>query len=86
MATIAYALCIVTALACAILLTRAYRASGYRLLFWSALCFWGLSVANALIVVDLRLTADAFDLYWARLAAGALSMGVLIYGLIWESR
>jgi hypothetical protein len=85
MATVAYALCIVTALGCALLLTRAYRASGFRLLFWSALCFWGLSVANLLIVVDLWLT-PGLNLYWVRLAAGAVSMALLVYGLIWESR
>jgi hypothetical protein len=85
MATIAYGLCIVTALACAVLLTRAYRSSGFRLLFWSALCFWGLTVANSLIIVDLRLTPGV-DLYWIRLAAGSVSMALLVFGLIWESR
>jgi Family of unknown function (DUF5985) len=86
MAVTAYAMCIVTALACAVLLTRAYRASRFRLLFWSALCFWGLSVANALILVDLRFTGPDIDLYWVRLTAGVLSMGLLVYGLVWESR
>jgi hypothetical protein len=81
----AYGLCIVTAFACAVLLTRAYRSSGFRLLFWSALCFWGLTVANSLIIVDLRFTPGV-DLYWIRLAAGSVSMALLVFGLIWESR
>jgi hypothetical protein len=85
MATVAYGLCILTALLCAVLLTRGYRGSGFRLLFWSALCFWGLTVANILIIVDLLLTPGT-DLYWIRLAAGAISMAVLVYGLIWDSR
>jgi hypothetical protein len=84
MAGFTYLLCFLTALACAILLTRGYRTSGTRLLFWSALCFWGLSLTNALAVVDLLVVPDR-DLYGMRLAAGLLSVSVLVYGMIWES-
>jgi hypothetical protein len=85
MGPLAYGLCILTALACAVLLTRAYRARGARLLLWSALCFWGLAVSNALVVADLYIV-PAVDLYWARLAVGFTAMAVLLYGLIWEAR
>ena len=85
MGPLAYCLCIFTALACAVLLTRAYRATHARLLFWSALCFSGLAMSNALVLVDLYVVPQV-DLYWARLTVGFLSVTVLLYGLIWEAR
>jgi ABC-type spermidine/putrescine transport system permease subunit I len=84
-AAISYSLCFLTALACAWLLTRAYRSGRSRLLFWSALCFWGLSVTNALAFVDLVVVPER-DLYWMRLITGLLSVSVLLYGMVWESR
>ena len=85
MAALVYVLCLLTACACAFLLTRAGRASGIRLLFWSALCFWGLSLANLLAVVDVFVVPQR-DLYWVRLVTGLSSVGVLLFGMIWESR
>lgn len=85
MAGFAYTLCFATAFACAVLLTRAYRTSRFPLLFWSALCFWGLAVANALTFVDLFVFPER-DLYWMRLTAGLVSVSVLVYGMVWESR
>jgi hypothetical protein len=84
MAIFVYGVCLLTACACALLLTRAYRATQNRLLFWSALCFWGLSVTNALAVVDLFIVPQR-DLYLARLGAGLLSVVVLLYGMVWEA-
>jgi hypothetical protein len=80
----AYGLCLVTALACAVLLTRAYRNSRFRLLFWSAVCFWGLTVTNALTVADLFVVPER-NLYGFRLAAGLISVIVLLYGMVWEA-
>jgi hypothetical protein len=80
-----YSLCFVTALACAVLLTRAYRTSRLRLLFWSALCFWGLSLSNALAFIDIYVVPQ-HDLYEIRLGTGLLSVSVLLYGMVWESR
>jgi hypothetical protein len=84
-AGLAYTLCVSTALACAVLLSRAYRATRSRLLFWSALCFGGLTITNGLALIDVAI-GPAVDLYAARLATGLLSIGVLVYGMIWESR
>jgi hypothetical protein len=84
-AAISYSLCFLTALACAALLTRAYRSTHSRLLFWSGLCFWGLSVTNALAFVDLVMIPER-DLYWMRLTTGLLSVVVLLYGMVWESK
>ena len=49
MASVVYALCALTSLACAVLLLRAYRRSWARLLFWSGLCFVGLALNNVLL-------------------------------------
>lgn len=83
MAAGSYLLCFLTAVACAVLLTRAHRATGSRLLYWSALCFAGLSVTNALVIADLVLFPQR-DLFMARLATGLLSLGLLLFGMIWE--
>ena len=85
MAAASYVLCLVTAVACALLLGRAYRQTGSRLLFWSALCFWGPSMTNALVFVDLVLVPDR-NLYGARLATGVVSIAVLLYGMVWEAK
>jgi hypothetical protein len=68
---------------CAVLLLRAYASVRKPLLLWSGMCFAGLMIANALLVVE----AWMFDesLYTWRLAIGALSMLMLVYGLIFES-
>jgi hypothetical protein len=84
-AALSYSLCVLTALACAVLLTRAYRSGGSSLLFWSALCFWGLTLTNVLGFVDLLMLPDR-DLYASRLVTGLLSVTVLLFGMIWERR
>jgi uncharacterized protein DUF5985 len=83
MAAIIYLLCTLTCLACFGLLLRAWRASGSRLLFWSALCFAGLSLNNFLLVVDM-LVFTAVDLSAWRLAAALLALLLMLFGLIWE--
>jgi phosphatidylserine synthase len=83
MAAIIYLLCTLTCLACFGLLLRAWRASRSRLLFWSALCFAGLSLNNFLLVVDM-LVFTAVDLSAWRLAAALLALLLLLFGLIWE--
>jgi hypothetical protein len=69
---------------CALLLLRAYARVRKRLLLWSGLCFAGLTLSNLLLFVDLSLVPD-IDLYSARLTVAALSMLVLVYGLVFES-
>jgi hypothetical protein len=83
MAAIIYLLCTLTCLACFGLLLRAWRASRSRLLFWSALCFAGLTLNNFLLVVDM-LVFTAVDLSTWRLLAGLLALLLLLFGLIWE--
>jgi hypothetical protein len=77
-------LTLLTTILCAGLLLRAYQNVRKRLLLWSGLCFVGLAVANALRIADLRFFL-ALDLYTYRLLATAIAMGLLLWGLIWES-
>lgn len=69
---------------CAVLLLRAYQDVRKRLLFWSGMCFAGLTVANALLVIDFAVVPE-INLYRWRLLAAAVSMLPLLYGLIFES-
>lgn len=85
MAAIIYFLCAFTAALCAGLLLIAYWRGGYRLLLWSGLCFAGLTVNNAILVLD-KITFPAIDLSVPRTSIALLSMMILLYGLIWEAK
>lgn len=84
MAALIYSLCALTSIACFVLLWRSWRASGYRLLFWSALCFAALSVNNVLLVVDRVVFPMEVDLFRWRLFAALAAVLLLLFGLIWE--
>jgi hypothetical protein len=84
MAEFVYGLCTITSIVCAVLLWRGYRASRTRLLFWSSLCFVGLALNNALLLVDLYVVPDT-DLFVLRTSVALAGMSVLLYGLIWDS-
>ena len=74
-----------TTVLCAILLLRAYQGVRRRLLLWSGLFFVGMSFATLLRIADLRVFLST-DLYSYRLGVTALSMALLLFGLIWESQ
>jgi hypothetical protein len=84
MAGIIYGSCALTAFLCAWLLLRAYRLNHYRLLLWGGLCFVGLTVSNALLVID-KVIIPYEDLSTWRLLVSLVSILVLLYGLIWNS-
>lgn len=83
-ASIVYILCTLTSAACAVLLARAYSRSRERLLFWSSLCFIGLSLNNAMLFADIVLLPDV-DLSVWRLVPALLGIAALCYGLIMEA-
>jgi hypothetical protein len=83
MAPAIYTLCALTSLTCLVLLWRSYRATGSRLLFWSALCFLLLTVNNVLLVLD-KIVFLQRDLTLGRLTAALLAVILLLFGLIWE--
>lgn len=83
MAALIYALC---ALLCAWIawsLWRHYAGTKSRVLFWSALCFSGLTVNNLLLVVD-KLLGPAMDLSFLRLATAFVALCLLLFGLVYE--
>jgi hypothetical protein len=83
MAAVIYSLCALTCLAAFVLLLRSWRATRFRLLFWSALCFAGLTLNNLLLVADKLFLPDV-DLTTWRLASGLAAVLLLLFGLIWE--
>lgn len=84
MAVTIYSLCALVALLCAIQLLRAFLRQRYRLLLWSGLCFGGLTLNNALLVID-KIVLPEVDLSVWRLLVALASMTVLLYGLIWDA-
>ena len=85
MALLIYALCALTALVCAVLLLAGSRRTGSRMLMWSGLCFCGLALTNALIVVDaLHVTAD--HMWTLRLVVALVAIAALLYGLVFEEK
>jgi hypothetical protein len=83
MAVVFYGLCTLTALLCAWLLLRAYHRSRYRLLLWGGLCFAGLTLNNATLVID-KVILPQIDLSVWRSAIALAAMAILLYGLIWD--
>ena len=81
MGAVIYSLCALTAALCAVLLLRGYARTRTRMLFWSGLCFVGLTASNVLLVLD-RIVLPAVDLSTARLAVGLLAVLLLLYGLV----
>ena len=73
-----------TAALCAVLLLRGYARVRQRLLLWSGVCFAGLTLSNALLIVDLAVVPH-YSIYVWRLAVAAAALLVLLYGLIFES-
>lgn len=84
MAFYVYLLCSITSLGCAVMLMRAYFSNRTRLLFWSSFCFIGIALNNILLSIDFSLGPD-YDLSSIRAVAALLGMGVMMYGLIWDT-
>ena len=84
MASIVYSLCAATAFLCTYLLFTAYWRTHSRLLFWSSLCFAGLTLNNVLLVAD-KLIFTTVNLAVLRDATALTAMLVLLYGLIWHA-
>ena len=83
MASLIYSLCALLSLGISVLLWAHYRRTRSRLLYWSALCFSGLTVNNLLLVLD-KLVLPAQDLALARQWTALASLALLLYGLVYE--
>ena len=77
-------LCLITSLACAGLLTRAWRRSRSKLLLWTALSFGFLALNNLFLVADM-IVFSGLDLRWLRHLSGLVAISILLYGFIWEA-
>jgi hypothetical protein len=84
MVGLVYALCAITSILCAVLLLRGYRDSRARLLLWSGLCFAFLALNNTLLFIDFRVVPGV-DLSTWRTIPAVIGVGLLLYGLIWET-
>jgi hypothetical protein len=85
MGELVYILCFLMSLFCATLLLRARQRAPEPLLLWSGLCFVGLALTNAVLVVDMVvMPAVDFGGPLLRTALAAGSGCLLLYGLIWE--
>jgi|CXWL01.1.fsa_nt_gi hypothetical protein len=78
-----YLLCLATSGVCTLLLARGWRRTGARLLFWCALCFFFLTINNALVVIDVIPTPET-DLLVFRHMATLAAVAALIHGFMWE--
>jgi hypothetical protein len=82
---VVYILCAITSAACAMLLLRAYRQNGVRLLLWSGLCFVGFALNNVLLIVDVQI-GEAADLSIVRTIPSLIGICLLLYGFIWDAK
>lgn len=80
-----YFLCALTALACSVLLLRRYGRIGVPLLWWSGLCFAGLTLDNVCLFID-RVLFPALDLTVYRRPIALVSVALLLYGMIWKTK
>lgn len=83
-AEIVYVLCALTSLLAAIMLWQNFRKTGFRLLFWSSICFFALTVNNTMLFVDVVLYPTA-DLAVFRTLPAVFGFGALLFGFIWEA-
>jgi hypothetical protein len=83
MAAVIYSLCTLFSLGIAVLLWRHFHKTHSRVLFWSALCFTGLTLNNFLLVIDKLVMVDV-DLSAFRQLTALLSLLLLLFGLIYE--
>jgi Family of unknown function (DUF5985) len=81
-----YILCAIASILCAVLLSRGWRATRTRLLFWASLCFVFFAINNVILYIDLVLIPanSPVNLFWYRNTAAMLGMLLLVFGLIGE--
>ena len=84
-AAVVYVLCFLTSGACAWLLGRSYRANGAPLLFWSSVCFAFLAANNLVLMIDLVVFPQMFDLRIVRLSLTLAAVVSLVWGFIWRA-
>jgi hypothetical protein len=84
MASIFYALCALAAAFCAYVLLRAYNSIRYRLLLWGGFCFIGLTLNNALLIID-KMVLPEVNLFTWRLVVALVALLIMLYGILWDA-
>lgn len=79
-----YALCLITCVACALLLLRAWLKTHVRLLAWMAAAFTFFAFNNFFLLADTTLFPD-IDLSIPRYLGAILGVTTMIVGFVWES-
>jgi hypothetical protein len=77
MRVVVFVLCVLASLSVALLLLRAYREARTRLVLATLLCFTGITLSNAVILVD-ELFVDDTRLQWRGIPA-LLGLSALAY-------
>lgn len=86
LAAAVYILCALTSLTAAVLLLRGYLTLRVRFLLWSGAGFVGFAVSNLVLVVDTLVVPEIpLPLLW-RMIPELAGLGVLVYGLVWDTR
>jgi hypothetical protein len=67
------------------MLFRGYARNRVGLLFWSGLSFIGLMIDNVMLYVDIVVVPDV-NLAIVRKIPGLVSLALLVFGLVWESK
>lgn len=80
-----YILCAVTAIGCSFLLFRGFIRSRSKLLLWCGLFFGTLAFENMMLFVDFIVVPDT-DLALIRRTIPLIGVGLLLYGLIFDSK
>lgn len=83
MAELVYILCILTSLACAVLLLKAFFKNRISLLFWSSICFFFLSISNVMLICDLIIYPNVNLTVW-RVLPALLGVSILISRFVWD--
>ena len=83
MAELIYGLCTILSMAVAVMLWRQHRRMPTRMIYWTALCFTGLALSNLVLVLD-KLVFPGLDLRVLRHSISLLSIGLLLFGLVYE--
>jgi hypothetical protein len=78
-----FILCMLTSLVSAVLLWRAAHGPSRRLLYWSALFFFGMAVNNGILFLDV-VVGPQTDLTMPANLVALVSIFALLYALIWE--
>lgn len=78
-----YILCLLTSLACTVLLFRGYRRTREPLLMWSGLCFVFFSLNNLLLFIDA--STPTLDLRPYRISSSLIGVSVLLFGFVWDA-